>query len=204
MSPTTKIVLLAVAAGAIGLSAGFLASGGGRQLTLGALATDAGQQMAARGAAVGSGQRRQPALLGDGRPALALPDIDDRPRDLDEFAGRPMLINFLASWCEPCRRELPELDRFAQESSGTEVQVVGIAVEETAAARALLTEVPVSFPVLVAGDAGVGLMPGFGNSSGALPYSVLIDADGKLVARKLGSFEPGSTEAWVEDALGTD
>jgi thiol-disulfide isomerase/thioredoxin len=203
MSPTSKIVLLAIATGAIGLAAGFLASGGGRRLALGALATDAGQQMAARGAPAGV-QRRSPALIGERRPALVLPDLDGHARNLDEFGARPILVNFLASWCSPCRRELPELDRFARSGSATGVQVVGIAVEAADPARALLADVPVSFPVLVAGDEGIGLMPGFGNSSGTLPYSVLIDADGKLVARKLGTFEAGSTDAWIADALGSD
>lgn len=201
MSPTAKIVVLAILAGAIGLGVGFLASGGGRRLALQALATDAGQEAAARAAPAAIRESARPALLGAPRPALALPDIADRRRDLDEFARRPLLINFLASWCGPCRRELPELERFARTQGATGVQVVGIAVETRDAARGLLTEVPVGFPVLVAGDDGSDLMPAFGNASGTLPYSVLVDADGRLRARKLGAFEPGTTEAWVAAAL---
>lgn len=202
MSPTGKIVVLAVVAGAIGLGVGFLASGGGRRLALQALATDAGQEAAARAAPATVRGNARPALLGAPRPALALPDIADRPRDLDEFAGRPLLINFLASWCGPCRRELPELDRFARMQGATGVQVIGIAVETRDAARGLLTEVPVGFPVLVAGDNGSNLMPAFGNASGTLPYSILVDAEGRLRARKLGAFEPGTIEAWVAAAGG--
>ncbi len=196
-----KIVLLALVAGATGLGVGFLASGGARKFALHALATDSGQQAAARAASGTARPSRSPALLGMPRPALTLPDVADRPRELDEFGGRPLLINFLASWCAPCRRELPELDRFAEAQGGTGVQVVGIAVENRADARGLLEEVPVSFPVLVAGDGGSDLMPGFGNASGTLPYSILVDADGRLLARKLGAFEPGTTDAWIADAL---
>ncbi len=202
MSPTSKILWLAAAAGALGLAAGFLVSGGGRQLALRALATDAGQQAVARAAPTSAGVAA-PALLGSPRPALTLPDLEGRPRNLDEFDSRPLLINFLASWCEPCRRELPELDGYARSQSPEGVRVVGIAVEETANARKLLDEVPVEFPVLIAGDAGTGLMPQFGNVSGTLPYSVLVGADGRLLARKIGAFAPGTTERWVRDALGS-
>ena len=203
MSPTTRIVLLAVVAGAVGLAFGFLASGGGRQLALRVLATDAGQQAVARAAPATALGVQNPALLGAHRPTLVLPDRAGLARNLDEFGTRPLLINFLASWCAPCRRELPELDRFARAQGQAGVQVVGIAVENADAARALLDAVPVIFPILIAGDRGTDLMPAFGNASGTLPYSVLIDRQGKLRARKIGPFAPASTERWVEDALET-
>ncbi len=200
MSPTSKILWFAAAAGVVGLAAGFLVSGGGRQLALRALATDAGQQAVARAAATSDGVAT-PALLGSPRPPLTLPDLEGRPRSLDEFDSRPLLINFLASWCEPCRRELPELDSYSRSQTPDGVRVVGIAVEEAADARTLLDEVAVEFPVLIAGNDGAGLMPQFGNVSGTLPYSVLVGADGRLLARKIGVFAPGTTEGWVRDAL---
>ena len=200
MSSTSRILWLAAVAGVLGLAAGFMVSGGGRQLAMRALATDAGQLAVARAAPPATGVAT-PALLGSPRPTLVLPDLEGRSRNLDEFASRPMLINFLASWCEPCRRELPELDRYGKSQTRRGVQVIGVAVEELADARLLLDQVPVDFPVLIAGNAGIALMPQFGNVSGTLPYSVLIGADGRLRARRIGTLAPGSTEAWVEDAL---
>lgn len=197
MTPTAKIVLIAIVAGAVGLGAGFMVSGGGRTLALRALATDTGQQIAARSAPDRSPATRAAALLGSQRPALTLPDLAGRARDLDEFGARPLLINFMASWCAPCRRELPEFNRFMRDNGPDGVQVIGIAVENIDAARSFLNEVPVTFPVLIAGDSGTDLMPGFGNITGTLPYSVLIDGDGKIRARKIGTFEPGTTEAWI-------
>ncbi|MEO6065591.1 MAG: TlpA disulfide reductase family protein [Lysobacterales bacterium] len=201
MNATAKIVLLAAVAGALGLGVGYMVSGGGRTLALLALATDTGQQIAARAAPDGTTATRAAALIGSRRPALALPDLAGRRRDLDEFGARPLLINFMASWCAPCRRELPELNRFMRTSAPGGVQVIGIAVENIDAARSLLDEEPMTFPVLIAGDSGTDLMPGFGNVSGTLPYSVLIDGEGKIRARKIGTFAPGSTEAWIADAL---
>lgn len=200
MKPGTAIVLMAIAAGALGLGAGFLVSGQGRHLWLRAMETDAGQQVVSR-AAPDTGTSGHVQKLGAARPALELPDSSGALRSLDDFSGRPLLVNFMASWCAPCRDELPELDRFAatQPRDGG-VQVLGIAVEDAAAAARLLADVPVGFPVLIAGDNGSALMPGFGNGTGVLPYSVLIDAEGKLGARRIGAFKPGSIEAWITAA----
>ncbi len=199
MKPASAIVLMAIAAGALGLGAGFLVSGQGRQLWLRAMETDAGQKLASPAVAENNAADG-PRSLGARRPALELPSSTGGVRSLDEFAGRSVLVNFMASWCAPCRDELPELDRFAAAQTPTGVQVIGIAVEDEAAAARLLADVPVSFPVLIAGETGSSLMPGFGNGTGVLPYSVLIDGDGLLRARRVGAFKRGSIEAWIAAA----
>ena len=95
-----------------------------------------------------------------------------------DYTGRPVLVNIWASWCGPCVKEMPELDRYARTQGPNGTQVVGIALDEAVAVQAFLQRIPVSYPVLIdtpgPRDAGVRL----GNPKGVLPYSVLLDAQG--------------------------
>lgn len=137
--------------------------------------------------------------VGDPLPALTLPDLAGQPLDLRvRFAGRPLLINVWASWCAPCVEEMPELARFADAQGDNGVQVLGIALDTPDDVRAFLLRVPVDYPIVVETpgprDASVQL----GNTQGLLPYSVLFDAQGRLVKAKLGPFEHGEIDRWVK------
>ena len=199
MRSGTKIVLVALAAGIAGAVAGVLFNPGavaplartelGQRLLQGALSSTAptpppGLSIAQRGELV---------------PALKLQGLDGNVVVLPaRFAGRPLLINLWASWCGPCIREMPELQRFAAEQGSNGVQVVGIALDDEAAVRAFLERVPVGYPILVdkpgPADAGVSL----GNPKGVLPYSVLVSADGRLLKQRIGPFDEGEIAAWVK------
>ncbi|HIE4007707.1 TPA: TlpA family protein disulfide reductase [Stenotrophomonas maltophilia] len=137
--------------------------------------------------------------VGDPLPALTLPDLAGQPLDLRaRFAGRPLLINVWASWCAPCVEEMPELARFADAQGDNGVQVLGIALDTPDDVRAFLLRVPVDYPIVVETpgprDASVQL----GNTQGLLPYSVLFDAQGRLVKAKLGPFEHGEIDGWMK------
>ena len=141
------------------------------------------------------------AREGDVLPPLRLPDLDGRATALPgAWPGRPLLVNVWATWCAPCLHELPELQRFARAQGAGGVQVVGIALDDPAQVRDFLTRVSVTYPILIdtpgRADAGVIL----GNPKGLLPYSVLIGADGRVLKRRIGPFEPGELDGFVADA----
>ena len=131
--------------------------------------------------------------------AFSLPDVSDRPMRLPT-PGRPVLINYWASWCGPCLREMPVLGAFAQRNGVNGTQVVGIALDEPRASRAWIASNPQPYPLLLetpsASDSSVTL----GNAKGLLPYSVLVGADGRVLATRTGPFtDLADLEEWVAD-----
>jgi thiol-disulfide isomerase/thioredoxin len=129
-------------------------------------------------------------VLAIGEPvdiAFALTDLEGRPADLPG-AGRPRLINYWASWCGPCVRELPLLDAWAHHQGEGGVQVVGIALEPAAASQAFLADRPVGFPIRVEAPGPADSSVQLGNTRGLLPFSVLIGADKRLIALHFGPF----------------
>jgi thiol-disulfide isomerase/thioredoxin len=193
---TAKILLVAVAAGTLGLVAGLMTSGPGPLLR-----TELGQRalneaLSASAPAPPPGVRM--ATRGEAVPVFALDDLSGNKVEVPRaYAGRPLLVNVWATWCGPCRQEMPELQRFAAEQGANGVQVVGIALDEPAAAREFVARTGVRYPILMdmpgPADAGVRL----GNPKGVLPYSVLISADGRLLRQRIGPFAPGEIRDWA-------
>lgn len=139
------------------------------------------------------------ARTGDLAPDITLPDLDGRPRALSEWQGQPVLVNFWASWCGPCIEEMPLLDEFAREQGEHGVQVLGIALDDLDAVNAFLEQLPVGYPILIdqAGPADSSVQ--LGNSRGVLPYSVLLDADGRVLREKLGVFTRRELDGWADE-----
>jgi len=193
---TTAVLLVALIAGGLGVIASLFGTGPGPLLQ-----TELGQR--ALNAALAVSAPKPPdgvtiAHRGERLAPLALAGIHDgRPVDLPgAYGGRPLIINVWASWCAPCVKEMPELQRFAAQQGANGVQVVGIALDDPAAVRAFLQRVPVSYPILLdtpgPADAGVRL----GNPKGVLPYSVLVSDDGRLLKQRIGPFADGEIEHW--------
>lgn len=194
---TGKVIAVAVVAGALGVAASLLLTD-----RVGPVwRTEAGQdalQAAMRASAPPTPEGLDVAERGQRIPAIELPLLDGGsirlPADTD---GKPLLINFWASWCAPCIEEMPELQRYASAQGSDGVQVLGIAMDDEAAIREFLSRVPVDYPIALdvpgVADSGVQL----GNPRGALPFTVLIDAQGRLQKQRLGPFKHGEIEGWV-------
>jgi thiol-disulfide isomerase/thioredoxin len=197
MKPITRVLLVALGAGVLGAAVGLWLGGPGPLLR-----TEAGQralQQTLEATAPEPPAGLAVAAVGQPIPALRLPDLQGRPVDLPgAWSGRPVLINFWASWCGPCIEEMPELDRFAATQDDDGVQVVGIALDNADDVRAFLQHTPVDYPILLdvagPGDSAVQL----GNAKGVLPFTVLVDSRGRLVKQKIGPFRHGEIEGWVQ------
>ena len=136
--------------------------------------------------------------IGDMAGDLALPDLDEKTQRLSQWRGEPVLLNFWATWCGPCRKEMPELS--AAQAGHPGVRIVGIALDQPQAVREYLKQTPVAYPILIGIDADPEPTLRFGDTVGALPYSVLIGADGRILRNKLGPFQPGELAEWLGHA----
>ncbi len=110
--------------------------------------------------------------------------------------GRPLLVNFWATWCPPCVEELPLLDSFSREQAAKRWQVVGLAIDQPSAVRAFLAKTPVSFPIGLAGLEGTELGKSLGNRSGGLPFTVVLGSDGTVRQRRMGRVTPADLAQW--------
>lgn len=115
--------------------------------------------------------------------------------DLSRFRGKPLVLNFWASWCPPCRAEMPDFSKFYQENAAKGIHLVGIAIDNAAAVRQFLAEHPVSYPIVLGGTRGMDLSSRLGDGEGGLPFTVVLDSEGKVVFRKLGITSPEELEA---------
>jgi thiol-disulfide isomerase/thioredoxin len=115
-------------------------------------------------------------------------DLSAQPRRLSEWQGRSLLCNFWATWCGPCREELPLLDAAQQQHAHNGLQVVGIGIDNAANIREYVKVVKVGFPLLVGELQAIALMRRLGNRSGGLPFTAVLDRAGRLRHRKLGAY----------------
>jgi peroxiredoxin len=107
-------------------------------------------------------------------------------------------VNFWATWCAPCVEEMPDLQRTHDEFASRGVRVVGLGIDSPSALKRFREEHRLSLPLFAAGAGGSELARALGNSSGALPFTVLLDRNGRIVRSHLGQVRPAELRAWLD------
>lgn len=124
-------------------------------------------------------------------------------QDLSAYKGKIIVLNFWATWCPPCREEMPELSQLHTEYQHKNVVVLGIAVDELALVREFSLATPVSYPLLVSENADMALAEDLGNSQSVLPYTVIIDASGAVTNTYFGRINKSLLESALRPLLPT-
>ncbi|MGE5088668.1 MAG: TlpA disulfide reductase family protein [Candidatus Levyibacteriota bacterium] len=118
--------------------------------------------------------------------AVELPDLDGRTQALSQWRGKVMVVNFWATWCAPCREEMPQFVAVQTARGTKDVQFVGIAVDQAEKVREFAKQIGLNYPALIGGFGAIELSKSLGNSLSALPFTVVLDRRGRVAERHLG------------------
>ncbi|MFN3543341.1 MAG: TlpA family protein disulfide reductase [Thiobacillus sp.] len=127
--------------------------------------------------------------------AISFPDLEGQAQAMARWRGQVIVLNFWASWCAPCREEVPDFADLRAQYRAKGVEFVGIAVDTPERVTTFLREFPVDYPILIGEGAATHLAERLGNPSGALPYTIVLDRDGRVVMRHLGRLDRGTLDA---------
>ncbi|NBS72899.1 MAG: TlpA family protein disulfide reductase [Betaproteobacteria bacterium] len=122
---------------------------------------------------------------------------DGSSLSLQDLKGKPLVINFWATWCAPCVEEMPLINAFYQQKKSKSWQVVGLAIDQPSSVKNFLSQYPVEYLVGLAGLEGTELAKNLGNLAGGLPFTVVLNANGSILAKKLGKLNTNDIKNWV-------
>ncbi len=163
------------------------------------------QEETARSPAEATGAGAQAAMeaqvLGVRRPEFTLPDLDGRQRSITEWDGKVVALNFWATWCPPCLKEVPEFVSLQEKYRTQGLQFIGIALQKPEEVREFVAEHGVNYPILAGELEVIKLAEAYGNSIGALPYTVIIDRNGQIAHVKPGILPTEEAESIITGLL---
>ncbi len=141
------------------------------------------------------------SAAGETRIDFTLPDLDGNAQPLSQWDGDLVLLNFWATWCPPCKEEMPLFQDSFESHRDDGFTIVAVAIDEHTATQHFVDEFGIEFPVLIGQDEAMEVGYQYGNRIGALPYTVLIDRDGNIVETHRGEVEPEHLDAWLDTYL---
>ncbi len=136
-------------------------------------------------------------------PDVSLPDLQGKSYSLRQWQGQKVLINFWATWCTPCRKEMPDLTHLQNELKQQKLQIIGIAIDDAVNVQTYLEKSPVNYPILLAPDLGSGLSLKLGNKMGVLPFSVFVNTDGTIDFTHIGVITKEMVKKWANQLTGS-
>lgn len=136
-------------------------------------------------------------------PEVSMPDAKGVEHKLSEWKGRPLMVNFWATWCDPCRREIPLLKSLRHERSGESLEVVGIAVDFRDAVVQYAQTIGIDYPVLIGEKNGMAAIDAFGMQT-VFPFTVFADKQGRIFTVKVGELHRDEAKAILDDLRDVD
>jgi thiol-disulfide isomerase/thioredoxin len=133
--------------------------------------------------------------------AVTLPDTTGQEQSISQWKGKLLVVNFWATWCEPCRDEMPEFVRVQRQYGDKGLQFVGIAVDDRDKVSTYVKEIGLNYPALIGGMGAIELSKTFGNSLSALPFTIVIDRQGSIVHTQLGVLKPKQLQGFIDKLL---
>lgn len=128
-----------------------------------------------------------------------LPDLSGTEFALSQWRGQPLVVNFWATWCPPCVKEIPDLNDLA--AKHPKAQFVGVAIDTAPNVREFIKKIPIDYAVVIAGHQGISMVRALGNPAGGLPFTVLIRPDGSLQDATMGLISPDVLDRQIERLL---
>ncbi len=145
--------------------------------------------------------KEPPVAAGPHLLAATLKGLDDRPQPLEQWRGKVLVVNFWATWCTPCREEIPVFIQFQSEYEGRGVQLLGIAIDQKERVAPYAKDIGINYPVLIGGLEAMDLARQTGNRAGVLPYTVVVDRQGKAISTTVGVLTRDKLEILVKPLL---
>lgn len=132
---------------------------------------------------------------------FTLPEVDGKKHALEEWRGKVIVLNFWATWCPPCREEIPLLIALQKKRAADGLQVVSVAIDNKTAVMLYRQSAGINYPILMGDDSALDLIARYGNRMGSLPFTVIIDRSGAIAVRKLGAFTQNELESLIEPLI---
>jgi len=135
------------------------------------------------------------------RAEFSLKDIDDKMRNVKEWDGQVLMINFWATWCPPCRKEIPAFIELQDAYKDKGLTIIGVSIDTKDNVVDFVDPMGVNYPVLIANEEGIALAKAYGNRYGVLPYTVFVDRSGKIVETHRNELTFEQAEAIIKPLL---